>query len=58
MTKAEGKIPHAKGAVAVSYQQENNRWKINIDLPKTVTGTFVWKGKKIALKEGLNSFNL
>lgn len=54
MTKAEGKIPHPKGAVAVSYQQENNKWNISIDLPKTVTGTLVWKGKKIALKEGLN----
>ena len=41
---AEGKIPHPKGMISVNYVQENNRWKISIELPKTITGTLVWKG--------------
>ncbi len=54
MTKAEGSIPHPKGNISVNYQFENNKWKIQIELPKTVTGTLVWKGKNIGLKEGMN----
>lgn len=55
ITMAEGKIPHPKGMISVNYVQENNRWKISIELPKTITGTLVWKGKTIALKEGTNN---
>jgi alpha-L-rhamnosidase len=54
LTKVEGKIPHPKGEIAVSYKLEKSQWLIQIDLPKTITGTLVWKGKNINLKEGLN----
>jgi alpha-L-rhamnosidase len=56
LTKIAGSIPHPKGNLKVSYHQENKNWKIKIELPKTITGTLIWKGKKIALKEGLNEF--
>ncbi len=54
LTKLNGQIPHPKGVVAVQYRLENNQWHIQIELPKTVTGTLIWKGKKMALKEGMN----
>jgi hypothetical protein len=57
ITTISGQIPHPKGTISTSYALENNHWKIKIELPKTVTGTLVWKGKKIALKEGVNSFS-
>lgn len=54
LSNIQGKIPHPKGEVSVSYQLENGKWKIQIELPKTITGKLVWKGKMIALKEGVN----
>ncbi len=53
-----GSIPHPNGTVSASYSFDNNNWTIQIDLPKKVTGTFVWKGKKMILKEGKNRFML
>jgi alpha-L-rhamnosidase len=54
ITKISGQIPHPQGVVSVQYQLEKNKWHIEIELPKTVTGTLVWKGKIIDLKEGTN----
>ena len=51
-----GKIPHPNGTLAVSYQLENGKWAIQIDLPAKTTGVFVWKGKEMALTEGVNRF--
>ncbi len=53
-----GAIPHPKGNISASYKLENGKWKIQIELPKTITGKLVWKGKTIALKEGVNQFNI
>ncbi len=54
LNNIRGKIPHPKGEVSASYKLENGQWKIQIELPKTITGKLVWKGKTIALKEGVN----
>jgi alpha-L-rhamnosidase len=58
ITKIGGQIPHPQGVVSVQYQLERNKWHIEIELPKTVTGTLVWKGKSIDLKEGLNRIHI
>ncbi|MHA8099448.1 alpha-L-rhamnosidase-related protein [Aquirufa aurantiipilula] len=58
LTQVNGKIPHPKGEIEVDYQLIQNQWKIQITLPNTITGSFVWKGRKIQLKEGINSFKL
>ena len=54
LTDIAGSIPHPKGTISVAYKKENNRWKIQISLPKTVNGTLNWKGKNITLREGNN----
>lgn len=54
MTDISGTMPHPKGSVSVSYKLENGKWKVKIELPKNITGNLVWKGKTIALKEGVN----
>jgi alpha-L-rhamnosidase len=54
LSNIQGKMPHPKGEISASYLQENNQWKITINLPKAIIGTLVWKGKSIALKEGIN----
>lgn len=58
LTDINGSIPHPKGSISANYKLENGKWKILIELPKTITGNLVWKGKTIALKEGLNQFNI
>lgn len=57
-TNISGSIPHPAGNISTSYQFKNTQWHIQIDLPKTITGKFEWKGKTYPLKEGKNSFNL
>jgi alpha-L-rhamnosidase len=56
LTKASGEIPHPNGKIALSYELTNGKWKINISLPKTTTGIFIWKGTKYPLKANRNSF--
>lgn len=58
ITNISGTIPHAKGSISVSYKLENNKWNIEISLPKTINGTLLWKGKSKKLKEGVNWFSL
>lgn len=58
ITHIGGEIPHPLGKIAVQYKSENNKWQVAIELPKTVTGTFVWKGKSMALKPGVNQLTL
>jgi alpha-L-rhamnosidase len=58
MTDINGTMPHPKGNISVNYKLENNKWKIQIELPKTITGILVWKGKNVVLKEGLNALKL
>jgi hypothetical protein len=54
LTDISGSIPHPKGEISVSYKLEKGKWKIQIELPKTITGKLVWKAKTIELKEGIN----
>lgn len=58
ITNVSGVIPHPRGSVLVNYKLQNNKWKIDIQLPKTITGTLSWKGRNIALKEGTNQLIL
>lgn len=57
LTNVGGKIPHPKGEISVKYELQEKHWKIAIEIPETVTGTFVWKGKIYTLKEGNNDFS-
>lgn len=58
ITNIGGEIPHPQGTVSVNYKLESNKWKVEIALPKAVSGTLVWKGKSLALKGGVNRFAL
>ncbi len=58
LTNISGSIPHPNGIVTAGYKLENGKWKIDIQLPKKTSGTFIWKEKRYVLKEGVNRFNL
>jgi len=54
-----GYLPHPKGKIAVDYKQLlSGKWHCNIQLPATVSGTFIWKDKTYPLHQGSNSFEL
>ncbi len=52
--KAAGSIPHPLGTIAVEYEKRGAAWSAMIHLPDTVEGEFVWEGKTLALKSGIN----
>jgi hypothetical protein len=58
ITSISGAIPHPRGMVSVNYKLENNKWKVDVALPKGVSGTLLWEGKNIVLKGGENQFTL
>jgi len=57
LKKVSGSIPHPEGTVAVMYAQIKSKWKIEVELPQAVSGSFVWKGESYPLKGGKNSFD-
>lgn len=57
LAKVSGAIPHPKGEIAVSLEQNNGRLKAVVSLPDGVTGTFVWRGQSRPLRGGTNSLN-
>jgi hypothetical protein len=50
LKEAEGVVPHPQGEIQVQYKSGS----ASITLPGTVSGTFVWQGKKYPLKAGIN----
>ncbi len=56
LKNVSGEIPHPNGKVAVWYTLDKDKWRIKINLPQKTTGVLVWKGKRIVLKAGENSF--
>jgi hypothetical protein len=50
LSQAEGIVPHPQGEIQVEYKPGS----ASITLPGTVTGTFVWQGKKYPLRAGKN----
>jgi alpha-L-rhamnosidase len=56
LKKASGSMPHPNGVVSVSYLFEKGKWQIALVLPKNTEGVLVWKGEKVVLKSGANTF--
>lgn len=57
-TKISGSMPHPSGTISASYQLQNGKWEIAIELPNNTSGYLDWKGKKITLNSGKNKFQL
>jgi hypothetical protein len=58
ITNIGGEIPHPKGNISVKYALQNNKWQVNVTLPKATTGRLLWKGKEYPLKAGANNLTL
>ncbi|TAL44997.1 MAG: alpha-rhamnosidase [Chitinophagaceae bacterium] len=58
LKNVKGKMPHPDGIVSVNYQLINGKWKIEVELPKKVSGIFIWKGKSYPLVPGKSNMIL
>lgn len=59
LTSIKGKMPHPLGMIEVAFQRKNKTGIMgDIVLPKGLTGTFLWQGKEILLKEGFQKVDL
>ncbi len=54
LKEVDGVVPHPQGEIQVQYKPGNAM----ITLPGTVSGSFVWQGKKYALKAGKNNLTI
>lgn len=56
---AQGTMPHPDGPISVHYSwDKKGKGQAVITIPQGITGTFLWKGKQLALKPGVNTFAL
>ncbi len=58
LKNVSGKAAHPLGMISTDYRKTKTALKARIELPKNLTGTFVWQGKEYQLKEGVNEFTL
>ena len=45
-------LPHPQGDILVEYTRDGNRLTADIELPGSLSGWFVWKGRRAALHPG------
>ena len=59
LKKVSGSMPHPKGTISVGYTcNKKNQWKMIVNLPDGLFGTFVWKSKVYVLNSGENQINI
>jgi hypothetical protein len=52
-------MPHPDGNITVSLQRKGAKGvAAEITLPSNLTGTFIWEGRSIQLKSGVQKINL
>jgi len=59
LNSIEGSMPHPLGTIKVQLQKSNQGHLTGVvTLPENLNGIFVWNGKKLSLKGGLNQINI
>jgi hypothetical protein len=58
ITDASGSIETAQGKFAVEYKKKGNKTEFVIEIPKTTECEFVYEGNSVALKAGVNKFEI
>lgn len=56
--KISGYMPHSQGTISVDYTQSQNGLYAEIELPETITGTFIWNNEVYVLEGGLNRLDI
>jgi len=55
---AEGQVPLPQGTIQVKMKLSGGKLEAEVDLPASLTGIFLWNGKKIKLKSGKQMITL
>lgn len=58
LSEIQGAVPHPEGMIRLDLKTAGKRVRGKVTLPEGLSGTFVWKGKRIGLKSGLTSIDL
>ena len=58
LTSLEASYPHPLGLIQVKYGVSGGVTTATVDLPQSLSGVFVWKGKETRLHGGANSLTL
>lgn len=58
LKRAEGKVPHPLGDIAVLLERNSDWFLAKSTLPAGLTGTFVWQGKSTTLVSGEQTLHL
>jgi len=58
LQKITCRTPHPDGFIALDLAFPNGHCRGSVELPRGITGVFVWHGKEQKLKGGVNSINL
>ena len=45
-------LPHPQGEITVSYQRKGEQLTADVTLPENLSGSFIWRGKTVALHGG------
>ena len=57
LTHIEGSVPHPQGNIVMKMDIQNEKGKVEIELPPGLSGDFSWKGHAFSLKEGKQEFS-
>ena len=58
LRRAEGRVPHPRGDIAVIFERNPDWLLAKITLPAGLTGTLVWQGRSTALLPGEQTLHL
>ncbi len=58
LKEISGSMPHPDGTITVTLRRKGKSIEGSVSLPEKVNGTFVWQGKELPLKPGMQKVSL
>lgn len=52
LQRLKATLPHPQGDITVTYERKGEQLVADVTLPENLSGSFIWRGKKIALHGG------
>lgn len=57
VNKASADMVHPRGRITLELERRGEELSVEVNLPHTVKGTFIWSGKEILLESGYQTFH-
>lgn len=58
LNRIRGVVPHPQGLIVVELERDGRHIRGRVELPGTLGGTFVWNGKTVRLRPGINKIGI